>query len=92
MRDGAMPLCNGLKEAGFEAPLSAGSMFAWMKIPAGYTSTSFCMELMEKTGVLCTPGNTFGSLGEGFVRFALVLPVEQIREAVLLIQEAFGNV
>lgn len=84
-------LCNGLKEAGFETPFSAGSMFAWMKVPFGYTSTSFCLELMEKTGVLCTPGNAFGSLGEGFVRFALVLPVEQIREAISLIQEAFGK-
>lgn len=83
-------LCEGLKKAGFEAPLSAGSMFAWMKVPKGYSSTEFCLKLMEKTGVLCTPGNAFGSLGEGYVRFALVLPVEQIREAVALIQEGFG--
>lgn len=84
-------LCEGLKNAGFEAPLSAGSMFAWMKVPNGYTSADFCVELMEKTGVLCTPGNAFGSLGEGYVRFALVLPAGQIREAVALIQEAFGE-
>lgn len=83
-------LCEGLKKAGFEAPLSAGSMFAWMKVPEGYSSTEFCLKLMEKTGVLCTPGNAFGSLGEGYVRFALVLPVEQIRKAVALIQEGFG--
>ena len=83
-------LCEGLKKAGFEAPLSAGSMFAWMKVPEGYSSTEFCLKLMEKTGVLCTPGNAFGSLGEGYVRFALVLPVKQIREAVALIQEGFG--
>ena len=61
-----------------------------MKVPEGYSSTEFCLKLMEKTGVLCTPGNAFGSLGEGYVRFALVLPVEQIREAVALIQEGFG--
>lgn len=83
-------LCEGLQKAGFEAPLSAGTMFAWMKVPDGYTSTAFCMELMEKTGVLCTPGNAFGSLGEGYVRFALVLPAETIREAVSLIQEKFS--
>lgn len=40
------------------------------------------MELMEKTGVLCTPGSSFGELGKGHVRFALTLPVETIREAV----------
>lgn len=40
------------------------------------------MELMEKTGLIVTPGSSFGSLGEGFVRFALVLDVPTIQEAV----------
>ena len=46
------------------------------------------MELMERTGVICTPGVSFGSLGEGHVRFALVLPPEKIREAVASIKES----
>ena len=54
-------------------------MFAWAKIPEKFTSSKeFCMELLEKTGVLCTPGSAFGTMGEGYVRFALVLPVEEI--------------
>ena len=40
------------------------------------------MELLEKSGVLCTPGSSFGSLGKGHVRFALTLPVEMIKEAI----------
>ena len=64
-------------------------MFAWAHIPEKFnTSTEFCMELMEKTGVICTPGSAFGSLGEGYVRFALVLPVDQINEAVNRIDES----
>ena len=48
-------------------------------IPDGYTSSAdYVMELLNKTGVLCTPGSSFGSLGEGHVRFALVLPHEEI--------------
>ena len=43
---------------------------------------------MEKTGVICTPGDAFGSLGEGYVRFALVLPVEEIKEMVQVIDES----
>ena len=43
---------------------------------------AFCMELMEKTGVIVTPGASFGPHGEGYVRFALVLPPEKIKEAV----------
>ncbi|WP_244832937.1 aminotransferase class I/II-fold pyridoxal phosphate-dependent enzyme [Clostridium sp. BJN0001] len=76
-------LCRGLTNIGLKVKDSRGSMFAWAKIPSKYkTSTDFCMDLMEKTGVICTPGNAFGSLGEGYVRFALVLPVDVINEAV----------
>ena len=77
-------LCGGFREIGWNFPDSEGTMFAWGKIPAsfGEDDTRFVMELMEKTGVLCTPGSSFGSLGNGHVRFALVLPVEQIKEAV----------
>ena len=58
-------------------------MFAWGKIPDGYTDdVAFVMELLEKSGVLCTPGSSFGKLGKGHVRFALTMPVEQINEAV----------
>ncbi len=43
---------------------------------------------MERTGVICTPGDAFGSMGEGYVRFALVLPVEQIKELIQVIDES----
>ena len=43
---------------------------------------------MEESGVICTPGSAFGSLGEGFVRFALVLPVPVINEAIKSIEES----
>lgn len=83
-------LCGGFREIGWEFPDSEGTMFAWGKIPASYgkDDTRFVMELMEKTGVLCTPGSSFGSLGKGHVRFALVLPVEKIKEAVRAIAES----
>ncbi len=82
-------LCRGLTKIGWNVPDSKGSMFAWAPIPEKFkTSTEFCMELMEKTGVICTPGSAFGSLGEGFVRFALVLPVPVIEEAVNKIAES----
>ena len=64
-------------------------MFVWAKIPEGYTgSDEFVLELMEKTGVIVVPGTAFGSLGEGYVRFALVYPVEQIERAVKAIEES----
>lgn len=68
---------------------SEGTMFAWAKIPDGYTDdVEFVMELLAKTGVLCTPGSSFGSLGKGHVRFALTLPVEVIEEAIEAIDKS----
>ncbi|WP_294403776.1 aminotransferase class I/II-fold pyridoxal phosphate-dependent enzyme [uncultured Clostridium sp.] len=82
-------LCRGLTKIGWQVPDSKGSMFAWAPIPKNFKSSNdFCMELMEKTGVICTPGSAFGSLGEGYVRFALVLPVPVIEEAVNKIAES----
>lgn len=52
---------------------------------------AFCMELMEKAGVIVTPGASFGPHGEGYVRFALVLPPEKIREAVEAIRKSGLN-
>lgn len=76
-------LCGGLRSLGWNIPDSEGTMFAWAPIPSGYISSEkFCMDLLENTGVICTPGSSFGSLGEGYVRFALVEPVEFIQEAV----------
>ena len=76
-------LCGGLRRIGWPMEDSEGTMFAWAKIPAGYTDdVAFVMELVEKSGVLCTPGSSFGTLGKGHVRFALTMPVEKIKEAV----------
>ena len=76
-------LCAGLRTIGWQVPDSHGSMFVWAPLPDGYTdSMAFCMKLIEECGVLCTPGYSFGPLGEGYVRFALTLPPEKIRLAV----------
>lgn len=79
-------LCGGLRSIGWDAVDSHGSMFVWVPLPEGRKDSSkFCLELMEKSGVICTPGISFGPLGEGYVRFALNMPAERIREAVAAI-------
>lgn len=76
-------LCSGLRNIGWNVKDSKGSMFVWAKIPSKFNNSyDFCIELMEKSGVICTPGSAFGSLGEGYVRFALVLPVNEIEELI----------
>ncbi len=82
-------LCDALEGIGWERPNAHGSMFVWARIPGGrMDSVDFTLELMEKSGVIVTPGASFGPAGEGFVRMALVMPPERLRLAVSKIHEA----
>ena len=82
-------LCDGLENLGWERPNAHGTMFVWAKLPGGRTdSMAFCEELMEKAGVVVTPGASFGPSGEGHIRMALTLPPEKIAEAVAAIGAA----
>lgn len=85
-------LCGGLRSIGWDVPDSQGSMFVWAPLPKGYhNSVDFCFELLERSGLLCTPGSAFGPLGEGHVRFALVQPVSMMQEIVAAV-EASGMI
>ena len=61
----------------------------WAPIPASYDdSMTFAGDLMEKAGVIGTPGSSFGPLGEGYIRFALVLPPAKLKEAVRAVEKS----
>lgn len=78
--------CGGLRKIGWDVPDSHGTMFVWAPVPQGHgTSAEFCTELLQKTGVLCTPGYSFGKLGEGYVRFALVRPADELAQIAEMI-------
>lgn len=82
-------LCGGLRSIGWNVPDSQGSMFVWAPLPTGYhNSVDFCFELLERSGLLCTPGSAFGELGEGHVRFALVQPVPVMQEIVAAVAKS----
>lgn len=82
-------LCGGFREIGWQVPDSEGTMFVWAPVPEGYQSSrDFCMTMVEKAGVLCTPGDAFGSRGEGYVRFALVMPPEELKKVVKAVDES----
>ena len=82
-------LCSGLRGIGWNVPDSKGTMFVWARLPEGYSDdAAFCELLMEKTGVICTPGSAFGKNGRGYVRFALVKKPEEIEHIVGLIKDS----
>lgn len=76
-------LVDELGKIGWKIKKPAGTMFVWAKIPETWSSSEeFCIALLERAGVLVTPGSAFGKLGEGYVRFALVRTEEEMRQAV----------
>lgn len=76
-------LCDGLKSIGWEMERPEATMFVWAKIPDHYQSSErFAMDLVEKAGVLVTPGSAFGPSGEGYVRMALVEDEDKLIKAV----------
>lgn len=76
-------LCDGLIEAGWHMEKPAGTMFVWAPIPDRYQdSESFVADLLDKTGVLVTPGSAFGPSGEGYVRMALVQSEDTMKKIV----------
>lgn len=81
-------LYEGLKGIGIELSKPKASFYLWAKAPAGFDSSGFVAHVLEKAGVLCTPGSGFGAPGEGYVRFALTVPAERTREAVERLRKA----
>ncbi len=75
-------LADGLNEIGWNVSKPEGSMFLWAEVPAPYMSKEFAIELINRANVVVTPGNAFGSWGEGYVRIALVQPEKVLKQAV----------
>ena len=82
-------LCDGFRSIGWEMDRPVATMFVWAPIPKQYKSSeAFVMDLVEKTGVMVTPGSAFGPSGEGFVRMALVQDREALERAIHAVDES----
>ena len=76
-------LCDGFSAIGWRMERPAATMFVWAPLPEGYEkSEDFAIRLVEKAGVIVTPGSAFGPSGEGYVRLALVQDEAEINRAV----------
>jgi LL-diaminopimelate aminotransferase len=81
-------LIKGLGELGWEIPKTYATMYLWIPCPLGMGSTDFAMTVLEKTGVVVTPGNAFGRGGEGFVRISLIADCDRLGEVLRRLKEA----
>ncbi|WP_447978663.1 LL-diaminopimelate aminotransferase [Candidatus Nitrospira bockiana] len=75
-------LVPGLRRLGLEVELPRAAFYVWVTVPKGYTSAAFTAHLLEKAGVVTTPGNGFGQPGEGYVRLTVTTSKERLAEAV----------
>jgi LL-diaminopimelate aminotransferase len=73
---------DGLNDSGIKVRKPLGSLYIWAHVPGGYTSAEFAETLIEKTGVVVTPGSGFGEEGEGYFRMSITLGEERIREGI----------
>ena len=74
-------LVAGLRNLGLEFETPSATFYVWIEVPKGYTSASFTAHLLEKAGIVTTPGNGFGAPGEGYIRMALTTTKERLAEA-----------
>jgi LL-diaminopimelate aminotransferase len=83
-------LYGGLSKLGLEVKKPDATFYLWVKCPRGFSSMDFTALLLNKAGILTTPGNGFGTPGEGYIRFALTVPVKRMKEAVSRIEKALS--
>ncbi len=72
----------GLGSIGIKVPKPLATFYIWAHVPAGYTSAEFAEALIERIGVVVTPGSGFGDEGEGYFRISITTPEARIREAI----------
>src|SRR5205809_2602555 len=84
-RDVLLP---GLKRVGLEVEPLHAAFYVWVTVPKGFTSVSFTAHLLERAGIVTTPGNGFGEAGEGYIRMTLCAPKERLLEAVSRMEKA----
>jgi LL-diaminopimelate aminotransferase len=81
-------IIEGLNSLGWKLKKTLATFYVWLPVPQGFTSMSFVNDLVQKTGVVVSPGIGFGDLGEGYVRIALVDTDEKLKEAISRLKKA----
>jgi len=81
-------LVEGLSKLGWEVKPNKASFYLWIDVPEDIDSSEFSKRLFKKTGVFFTPGVGWGDHGENYLRIALTVELERIKEALQRIEES----
>ncbi len=80
-------LMKGLREQGWTTPNPKATFYVWAKVPKGYASEQFTMDMLDRAGILVVPGNGYGQYGEGYFRMSITTPNHRLEEAVKRLKE-----
>lgn len=83
---------NGLNAMGWNLASPKAAFYIWAPVPKGFTSASFAELVIDKAGVVITPGNGYGEQGEGYFRISITMPKERIAEALERMKKNIGTV
>jgi LL-diaminopimelate aminotransferase len=76
-------VCDALRRIGVDVTPPHSTIYVWAPVPAGFDSSeAYCEHVLERTGVVLTPGAVYGPAGEGWFRISLTTPDERLLEAV----------
>ena len=84
-------VCGALAEIGVDVTPPKGTIYVWAPVPEGHTSASYCELVLEESGVVVSPGGSYGANGEGFFRISLTVPDERLAEAVERLRGSLGG-
>jgi LL-diaminopimelate aminotransferase len=84
-------VCDALAEIGVDVTPPKGTIYVWAPVPDGHTSASYCEMVLEESGVVVSPGGSYGTNGEGFFRISLTVPDERLTEAVQRLRGSLGG-
>ncbi|EDX84113.1 aminotransferase, classes I and II superfamily [Synechococcus sp. PCC 7335] len=81
-------LAKELGTVGWNVVKPKATMYLWIPCPPGMGASDFALLLLQKTGVVVTPGTAFGEGGEGYVRISLIAKCDRLKEAVDRLRQA----
>ncbi len=84
-------VCDALAEIGVEVTPPKGTIYVWAPVPDGHTSASYCELVLEESGVVVSPGGSYGTNGEGYFRISLTVPDDRLGEAVERLRSSLGG-
>jgi LL-diaminopimelate aminotransferase len=84
-------VCDALEEIGVDVTRPKGTIYVWAPVPEGHTSASYCELVLEESGVVVSPGGSYGPNGEGFFRISLTVPDERLAEAMERLRSSLGG-